>query len=83
LTTIYATPVHKPRKVWYCEMCRDELRGPHIRMFGGADDGCPPYSIRSCVDCAMRTNDEKVRRAVRELMDGGPQTTKEGKRDDQ
>ena len=68
MPTIQAKPIRKPRKVWLCADCRMSMSGPHVRMYGCADEGDKPYELRVCLDCAMRSGDEKVNGAARELI---------------
>ena len=49
---ISATGVRKARSVRYCAMCYARLDGGHIRLYGMAERGDPPYVIYSCVKCA-------------------------------
>jgi len=46
-----ARAVKTPRRQWYCDECRAAL-GAHVRLYGMADIGDPPYALRYCPYCA-------------------------------
>lgn len=55
---ISARFVKKPRKVYRCDggQCTEynnrSILGEHIAMFGAAEIGDPPYTLRVCIPCA-------------------------------
>jgi len=70
MPTISAKVVQNPRKQWTCAVCSTLIEGVHLRMYGMAEIGDPPYVARSCVACSehMRS-DKKVQAALEELHD--------------
>ena len=82
MATISATIVRKPRARRRCECCGSKIDGPHVRAFGSAETGDPPYVVRVCLPCARRdrANSRIVAAVVafdgrQEAKDGQPTET--------
>lgn len=72
---ISAKAILRPRKDWNCEHeqapgCQGRIgRRPHLRLYGAAHNGDPPYAIRVCVPCAYLTSGhQKIADALDEIM---------------
>lgn len=53
--------LHKPH---YCADCEHKIKGLHVRAFGSACKGDPPWALRVCLDCASRSKDKKIYEAA-------------------
>ena len=66
MPTISAKVIAKPRKIRFCEGYRHHalMRGPHVRVYGNAFTGDPPYVMYICLKCAAESDDAKILCAV-------------------
>lgn len=57
---LQARAVRKPRAPQRCSDCGRRIEGPHIYLYGMADIGDRPWSLRYCPRCieAAPSNDE-------------------------
>ena len=64
--TIQAKLIRKPRKRHACASCHGPIAigEPHLRLYGSARRGDPPYSVRMCLDCAKNSKDPKIQGAM-------------------
>ena len=76
--TIQAKLIRKPRKRHACASCHVAIaKGePHLRLYGSARRGDPPYSVRMCLDCAKNSKDPKIREATNSLLPPAEMTGK-------
>lgn len=49
---ISATAVRAPRLEHVCCECRKRISGPHLRMYGAADEADPPFVLRVHAECS-------------------------------
>lgn len=63
---ISATPIRHPRRSYRCETCAKPIEGAHLRLYGMAHEGDPPYVIRLHSGCAYPT-DPKTGKALAAL----------------
>jgi len=64
MPTLKARPVRRSRRHWYCDSCSRPLPGPHIYLYGSADQGDKPSAFRLCQPCCADSADPKVRAAL-------------------
>ena len=68
---IAAKAVNQTKTKRYCESCHHVIRGKHIRLFGAAMEGDPPYAIYlhwHCVGSGENAKENaKIQKALNEI----------------
>jgi hypothetical protein len=58
---IHCDIVKNPRKKYRCDQCGKAISGEHIRAFGAAEKGDPPYAIRLHTECSCEKIMERAK----------------------
>ena len=66
---ISATCIKKSKTRRVCESCLAVLRGPHIRFYGAAERGDPPYVIYLCCECVGTGENERETAKIDKAVD--------------
>ena len=68
MPTISVKIIKKPRVMRFCGDYRHNVlipgNDPHIRIYGSACEGDPPYALYICLECASKSNDPKIIKAI-------------------
>lgn len=64
--TIAVSVVRRPRKERRCDDCGKPVTA-HIRLYGAAEPGDPPWVMRIGLCCARRGWDDRMDQAIDEL----------------
>ena len=66
MCTISVKVIKNPKKIRTCEGYRHAVTmlAPHIRLYGRAFVGDPPYVMYICLKCAEESDDPKIKEAL-------------------
>jgi hypothetical protein len=61
---ISAKLIQKPRKLRFCETCKEHIIGPQLRLYGSGCHTDPKYTIYIHPNCATELDNPKIQRAL-------------------
>lgn len=72
MSIISAKVIRNPRKIRTCEGYHHAviMSKPHVRLYGSAFYGDPPYVIYICLKCAAESDDPKIIEALAAYNNG-------------
>lgn len=68
LGVIVAHRIRSKHYQFRCRVCGGDFKGEHVQALGKAVFGTKAFWVKVCTDCALKLDDERIRKCVKHLL---------------